>query len=260
MNGRRLTSRLLASFLAVSLAIGGGAALAETKDPWEGLNRRTFAANDFFDRILLRPVARGYVKVVPRFARQGVRNALANVATPLVAVNQLLQGKGVKAASDTGRFLINTTLGLGGLFDPATRFGLKAHNEDFGQTLQVWGLGTGPYLVAPLLGPTTVTDAIGSILGGFASPIRLVNDTQSQIIIRVVSVVDLRAGLLSAESLLSGDKYLFLRDATLQRRAFLVKDGKVDEDPFLNDEDDEDYADEDYWGVEDGEADVRAVE
>jgi len=188
--------------------------------------------------------------VVPGFARRGIHNAFVNLGTPSVALNQLLQGKGVKAVSDSGRFLVNSTLGIGGLFDPATPMGLQAHNEDFGQTLQVWGFGTGPHLVAPLTGSTTLTDAVGTFVGAFTNPLLLVNDTQSQVIVRVIGVIDLRAELLAAETLLSGDKYLFLRDATLQRREFLVADGQLEVDPFLNDDFDDFDDDEDDWDLD----------
>jgi phospholipid-binding lipoprotein MlaA len=227
------------------------AASAESADPWEKLNRKTFAVNDFFDRILIKPIATGYTKVVPRFARRGVHNALANFGTPIVALNQLLQGKGKAALSDTGRFAVNTTLGLGGLFDPATNMGMVAHNEDFGQTLQTWGLAPGPHVVLPLRGSTTVTDAFGSLVGTFTNPALLFQDTQTRVIITGVSLLDLRAELLSAETLVSGDRYLFLRDALLQRRQFLVNDGKVDEDPFLSDDFDDDAYDEDEdWEID----------
>ncbi len=237
----------------VSMLVLPERAYAQAPDPYEKLNRRMFGFNDFLDRIFLRPIAKGYTKVVPRFARRGIHNAFVNLGTPSVALNQLLQGKAGKAASDSGRFLVNTTLGLGGLFDPATQMGLQAHNEDFGQTLQVWGLGTGPHLVAPFTGSTTLTDSVGTLVGAFTNPLLLLNDTQSQIIVRALGVVDLRAELLSAETLLSGDKYLFLRDATLQRREFLVKDGQIEEDPFLSDEEfEDDFEDEeDDWGEDD---------
>jgi len=220
----------------------------QPQDPYEGLNRKTFAFNDFLDRNILKPVATGYVRVVPGFARQGIHNALVNLGTPAVALNQLLQGKVGLAASDSGRFLLNTTLGIGGVLDPATPIGLPAHSEDFGQTLQVWGVGPGPHVVTPFTGSSTVTDSVGALVNAFTNPLNLVNDTQSQIIVRVVSVVDLRAQLLSAETLLSGDKYLFLRDATLQRRKFLVEDGQLEEDPFLSDE--EFYDEEDDWELD----------
>lgn len=220
----------------------------QPQDPYEGLNRKTFGFNDFVDRNIFKPVAKGYVKAVPGFARRGIHNALVNVGTPAVALNQLLQGKPVKAASDSGRFLLNSTLGIGGLFDPATPIGLQAHSEDFGQTLQVWGVGPGPHVVAPFTGSSTVTDAVGTFVGAFTNPINLF-EPQTQIIVRVIGVVDLRAELLAAETLLSGDKYLFLRDATLQRRKFLVADGELEEDPFLSDEFD-DFDDEDDWELD----------
>lgn len=248
MMGRVLLLTLMVALTATTVT---SVAHADTTDPWEGINRKTFAVNDFFDRILLKPVARGYTKVVPKFLRQGVHNALVNIGTPVVALNQLLQGKGRDAASDTGRFLVNSTLGLGGFFDPANGIGLKAHNEDFGQTFQVWGIGRGRHIVLPLSGSTTVTDGIGSIVGGFVNPLSLLsNDVQSSVIVRVVGVVDLRSELLSAESLISGDRYLFLRDAILQRRQFLVHDGELEEDAFLTDDEfdyDEEGDDED-WG------------
>ncbi len=235
-------------------SVGGCASWAvgpngQPQDPYENLNRKTFGFNDFVDRNVFKPVAKGYVKVVPGFARRGIHNALVNLGTPAVALNQLLQGKGVKAASDSGRFIVNSTLGIGGLFDPATPMGLQAHNEDFGQTLQVWGVGPGPHIVSPFTGSTTVTDAVGTFVGAFTNPINLF-ETQTQIIVRVVGVVDLRAELLSAETLLSGDKYLFLRDATLQRRMFLVADGELEEDPFLSDEFDDYEDDEDDWELD----------
>jgi len=250
--GRQI-SALRMTFVAVAvLILVPVGAHAQNADPYENLNRKTFAVNDFFDRILLKPVAKGYTKVVPRFARRGIHNALVNLGTPVVALNQLLQGKGRSALSDTGRFAVNTTLGIGGLFDPATGMGMVAHNEDFGQTLQTWGVAAGPHIVLPLRGSTTVTDAIGSLIGTVVNPTLLFSDTQTRIIITGVSVIDLRAELLSAETLVSGDKYLFLRDALLQRRQFLVNDGEVIDDPFLSDDFDDfdDEGEDDDWEIE----------
>jgi len=246
---------LIAATLLASL-LGSAPVAAEIRDPWEGVNRKIFGVNDFLDRRILRPVAKGYTRVVPGFARRGIHNALVNIGTPIVALNQALQGKGRDAASDTGRFLVNTTLGIGGLFDPATGMGLPAHQEDFGQTLQVWGMGSGPHIVLPLRGSTTVTDGVGMILNSITNPVLLFSDTQTRLIVTGVSIIDTRAELLSADTLLSGDKYLFLRDASLQRREFLISDGELDEDPFLSDDedwDDEDWEDEDDEWQEDAE-------
>lgn len=259
----RLLTAILVCFALVTLSGCASWRLGpngQPQDPYEGANRKVFGFNDFVDRNILKPVAKGYVKVVPGFARTGIHNALVNLGTPAVALNQLLQGKPVKAASDSGRFLVNTTLGIGGLLDPATPIGLAAHNEDFGQTLQVWGVGPGPHVVAPFTGSSTLTDAVGSFVNAFTNPLNLVNDTQSQIIVRVIGVVDLRAQLLAAETLVSGDRYLFLRDATLQRRAFLVADGELEDDPFLSDEFD-DFDDEDDWELDsDPEPETQADE
>ena len=238
-----LLRRCLASLLVVSFALAAPVSLAETPDPWEGLNRRFHASNSFFDRILLRPIARGYTKVVPRFARQGITNLFRNLGTPGVAVNQLLQGKPRLFLSDTGRFLVNSTLGIGGLFDPATGAGLPAHQEDFGQTFRTWGIPTGRYLVLPLLGSSTVTDGVGSILDAFTNPVRYHETLIVRYSIYGLNILDLRANLLGAGTLVSGDEYLFFRDAYLQRREFLQYDGQLESDPFLDDDFD-DFDDE----------------
>ena len=146
-----------------------------------------------------------------------------------------MQGKPGPAATDTTRFLINTTLGLAGLVDVATAVGLDTHEEDFGQTLSVWGVQNGPFLVIPLRGAATTTHAFGMVVEVFANPFQLISPARDRYIINGVNFVDRRARLLAAESLLTGDEYLFLRDAYLQRRAYLVNDGELEEDPFLDD-------------------------
>ena len=136
------------------------------------MNRRVFAFNDAMDRWVLKPVAKGYTKITPRLLRRGVSNFFVNLSYPFVIVNEFLQGKFAEGASDTGRFVMNTTLGLGGLFDPATGADLQLHDEDFGQTFAKWGVGSGPYLVIPFLGPSDVRDGIGSGVGFAAQPTR----------------------------------------------------------------------------------------
>ena len=150
-------------------------------------------------------------------------------------MNQLLQGKGRKGVSDASRFLINTTLGIGGIFDVATSAGLKRHEEDFGQTFSVWGIGNGPYFVIPFRGASTTTQAVGLVFDAFTNPIRLISPSSVRYATWGLSLVDVRVELLTAESLLTGDEYLFVRDAYLQRREFLVLDGVVEDDPFLDD-------------------------
>ena len=146
------------------------------------------------------------------------------------------QGKPRHGLSDLARFGLNTTLGLAGVFDVASRGGIAKHEEDFGQTLSVWGVPQGPYFVIPLLGPSTVTTAGGRFVDSFANPIRYIEDDTTQYAVLALYIIDTRARLLEAETLVSGDEYLFIRDAYLQRRQFLIDDGQVEEDPFLDEE------------------------
>ena len=138
----------------------GDAKVRSPIDPWEPLNRVTYAFNDGLDTVTLRPISKGYKKIVPGFVRRGISNFFANLRTPLIIVNNLLQGKGRDALSDTGRLLVNSTVGIGGLIDVATPAGLEEHDEDFGQTLAKWGVPDGPFLMVPFLGPRTLKDAI----------------------------------------------------------------------------------------------------
>lgn len=222
-----------------------GAAAAESDDspatpgnadPWEGFNRKVHSFNDFLDRWVLKPVAKSYDWVMPDPLQRGVSNAFDNLLTPWVAANQFMQGKPRHGLSDLARFGLNTTLGLAGFIDVASKGGIAKHEEDFGQTLVVWGLPLGPYLVLPLRGPSTVTTAGGFVVDSFANPIRYVEDDTTRYGLLALYIIDTRARLLEAESLVSGDEYLFIRDAYLQRRQFLIDDGQVEEDPFLDEE------------------------
>ena len=205
-------------------------------DPWEGLNRKIYAFNDFADRYFMKPVAKGYQKVTPSPLRRGITNFFSNLSYPVVALNQMLQGKFRQSASDVGRFIVNTTLGVGGLFDPATPAGLPPHDEDFGQTFAKWGAHAGPYLVLPFLGPSTVRDGIGSAVNFYAQPVRyLVDDERTRYSMTALNFIQIRASLLDAEQFLGGDRYVFMRDAYLQRRDYLIHDGQVTDD-FLNDD------------------------
>jgi phospholipid-binding lipoprotein MlaA len=212
----------------------------DPRDPWEGFNRQVQWFNDDADRYIVRPIAKGYTRVVPRPVRRGVSNVFTNLLYPIVIVNQFLQGKPRDGFSDLGRFILNSTVGLAGLLDPATHVGLPKNDEDFGQTFGVWGAGPGPYLVLPILGPSTVRDGTGSFVGAMMYPWRYAEDERIRWGATVLFAIDVRAGLLDAEDLISGDRYVFLRDAFLQRREFQIRDGNV-EDTFL----DEDWDDDD---------------
>ncbi|MFT7144978.1 MAG: phospholipid-binding lipoprotein MlaA, partial [bacterium] len=202
-------------------------------------NRAVFKFNDTLDGYILKPAAKGYDAVTPAFARTGVRNFFSNLNYPLVFTNQFLQGKFKLAVQDTGRFLINSTFGLAGLIDVAEEFGLEEHNEDFGQTFGTWGMASGPYIVLPIFGPSNVRDGLGFVAHSYADPFetRYINERRAtKNRLKGLSLLETRAGLLQTEKLLSGDKYSFMRDTYLQRRADLIADGVANEtDPFLDD-------------------------
>lgn len=219
---------------AAADAVGGGASTdapaPSKRDPFEVYNRKVYAFNDMVDTAVLRPAAEGYRRAVPELARTGVDNFFGNLADVWSAFNKLLQGKVVQSAQMTLRVATNTVFGLGGLLDPATEFGLERQPEDFGQTLGVWGVPTGPYLMLPILGPSTVRDTAALPLDrGVASPSRyLGGSTNAQVGVTGLQLVAARAGLLSASKLLGDvalDKYAFLRDAYLARRRSQLYDG-----------------------------------
>ncbi len=224
--------KYLLAIAVSSLALLSGCAstTASKADPLEGLNRATYRFNDAVDEAVFKPVAKGYQAVTPTFFRAGVTNLFTNIGDVATALNNLLQGKGGHAASDTGRFLINSTLGVLGLFDVATPMGLEKHNEDFGQTLGVWGVNSGPFLMLPLMGPSTLRDAAGRPVDAYAGYSRYVDHIPSRNSAFGLEVIDLRANLLGASSTLDAaalDKYQFVRDAYLQRRLRSVYDGKA---------------------------------
>jgi phospholipid-binding lipoprotein MlaA len=206
----------------------------DPRDPWERFNRTSFAINDALDRATLKPAAKAYKKVTPKIVRTGISNFISNLDTISTVINDVLQGKMRQAGQDSARFLMNTTLGLGGLFDPASAAGLERNDEDFGQTLGKWGVKSGPYLMLPLLGPSTVRDTLGRIPDQFTHPVNYLEDDSTRFLIRAVDVLDLRAGLLDLDAQLekSYDRYAFVRSAWLQRREYMVTDGNI-EDPAL---------------------------
>ena len=209
------------------------------QDPFERWNRGVYKFNDGLDRAVLKPVARGYQKAVPQPARTGVSNFLANLHTPTVMINDALQGKPKAAATDLWRFVLNTTVGLGGLLDPATIAGVPRNEEDFGQTLGKWGVKPGPFLEIPLLGPSDLRDAPAKIVDVYTYPPTYAKHAWVTYGIWGVYLVDTRAGLLSLDSTIQQayDPYVFIRDAFLQHRAYLISDGKATDDEPLVDPD-----------------------
>jgi phospholipid-binding lipoprotein MlaA len=234
-----------------SLAIAAGLSACVTlppnaprspHDPLERWNRGVYKFNDALDRGVLKPVAKTYVKVLPHPVRTGVRNFFSNLDTPTVMINDLLQAKPLAALNDLGRFLMNTTIGLGGLLDPATHAGLAKNDEDFGQTLGRWGVHAGPFIELPFLGPSDLRDApsrfVDTYTGGQYWAFR-----KSSVYLKYglwgLNFVDKRAGLLSLDDAMTNafDPYVLVRDAYLQHRAYLVSDGKLPLDSSSDDTD-----------------------
>lgn len=199
-------------------------------DPWESFNRPVFRFNDTLDTYALKPIAKGYQAITPQFVEDGVHNVFNNIGDVGNLVNNVLQGKMHDAGVDTGRLIANTTFGVLGVFDVATRMGLDRNDEDFGQTLGAWGVSSGPYVVIPLFGPSTVRDAGAMVPDSFLQPYPYIDHVPTRNVTRAVDVVDTRANLLSAEKMITGDKYIFIRNAYLQNREFRVKDGEVEDD------------------------------
>ncbi len=201
----------------------------EPNDPLEVVNRPIYSFNMTADKYVLRPVAKGYVKVVPSPIRTGIGNFFDNFFYPRVILHDLLQGKFVQATQDTGRLLLNSTFGLAGFLDPATIVGWKRNDEDFGQTLGRWGVGDGWYLMLPFFGPSSNRDLIGLVGDNWTDPLEYMDSLQfeDRAIITGVTAIDSRAGLLDFDSILEQqlDPYVFMRTAYLQKRLNEVYDG-----------------------------------
>lgn len=244
--------RLLAASLAAAVvALGTGCATAPPPappgadatvaapkpapktDPWENWNRKVFAFNDAVDSAVIRPVATFYANVVPSFMRTGVTNFFGNFADAWSAVNNLLQFKLADTGQDVARVSTNTLFGLGGLIDVATVAGIDSQREDFGQTLGRWGVQPGPYVVWPLFGPSTLRDSVALPVDRYWGPALAFADTNTQIILASLGLLNERANLLPTSRMLDDmalDKYVFVRDAYLQRRRSLVYDGNEPDD------------------------------
>lgn len=241
----------------LSMTLAGCATTGERNaaDPFEPANRQVYAFNQAVDRTTLKPVAKAYVNHTPKWIRTSVGHFFNNLDTPITIVNQLLQGKLKAAGQDTLRFALNTTLGLGGFFDPASDASLPRHDEDLGQTLGKWGVPPGPYLMLPLLGPSHLRDVPSQVANRFLEPFYWYDYGSERWISLALSLVDLRAGLLPLDATLERtyDPYAFIRDAYSQRRLFQVYDGEIPEDLLPQDEEEfEEEPEDDLEGVPEG--------
>lgn len=238
-------SPILHTVLAVALGLLSGCATLqsaeEDRDPLEGINRTIYSFNENVDKVVVKPIATGYRDAIPEFIRTGVANFFGNLTYPIVIVNDLLQGKLTQGLDDTSRFMMNSTFGLLGFLDVATPAGMPAHNEDFGQTLGVWGFGEGVYVVLPFLGPSNLRDAVGLAADYQIDPLTHHSDMSQRNVARGVKAVDARSRFLSAgrvfEEAASFDPYGFSREAYRQRRANLINDnGGVTTDELFEEE------------------------
>ncbi len=233
------------SCLFLGMWLGGCSSL-------EDYNRAMYKTNKVVDKYTLKPVAKAYRLITPDPVEKGVNNFFDNLSEVGTVVNSILQGKFRNAALSSSRIVWNTTLGLGGIFDVATAMNVKANPEDFGQTLQVWGVPTGPYIVLPILGPSTITDSVGLVGDYFTYPLTYYNDWSDHSVregVAVLRFTDMRAKLLPLEKKLEDmpDEYSFVKSAYLQHRASLVRDGAIQEsndidaefDALLDEEDEE---------------------
>lgn len=221
--------RRLATAGVVALALAGGASAQDEHDPYEGFNRTMFTVNETIDTYAAKPIAKGYDKAVPLPLKAGVGNFFNNAGDLWIGVNGALQGKLSDAGNDLARLLINSTVGIFGLFDVASEIGLEKHEEDFGQTLAVWGVSDGAYLYWPIIGPRTVRDTFGWGVDTFSDPVRATRPVSVRNGMSALRIVDIRASLLPADKVVEEaalDKYAYIRDGYLQRRRNLIYDGR----------------------------------
>jgi phospholipid-binding lipoprotein MlaA len=237
---RSFASRLLRALgLAGIVALAGCATATDPRDPIEPINRGIYKFNDTVDRAVVKPVAQGYKAVVPGPVRTGVTNFFGNIDDVFTALNNALQFKFQKATSDLMRVAFNTTFGIAGIFDVATSFGLEKHDEDFGQTLGYWGVGDGPFLMLPFLGPSNVRDSVGLAAYYQLDPVTNLDHVPTRNTLTALRVVDHRARLLDAEKVLDEaalDRYTFLRDAYIQHRRSAIYDGNPPREKLLDEE------------------------
>jgi len=223
----------LYSVALAAVIIGGLSGCATTannpKDPFEGFNRAMFTVNEGLDMVI-KPVAQGYDAAAPLPVKAGIGNFFGNIYDIWTAFNNFLQGKGGDGLSDVGRVLVNTTIGIGGVFDVASEMGLEKHAEDFGQTLGKWGVGDGPYFYWPLIGPRTTRDSFGWLVDTYTDPVWRVDDVALRNTLAGVRYIDLRASFLPTDKIVEQaafDKYNYIRDAYLQNRRSEINDGKA---------------------------------
>ncbi len=225
--------KIVSAVLLVAAMSGCATTRNNPVDPFEGFNRAVFNFNDGLDRVALRPVATVYQKVLPTFVQTGIGNFFGNLADVWTSFNNLLQGKVEDGLNDMMRVVVNSTLGFGGVLDIGSEAGLQKHKEDFGQTLGVWGVKSGPYVVLPLLGSSTLRDTLATPIDFAGDPVSYAESSRGRIAANLLRIIDVRANALDASALVEDaaiDRYEFIRDAYLQRRESKIHDGERKKD------------------------------
>ncbi len=230
MNYRRFTSIALLFFLSNFILAND--------DPFEEYNRKVWAFNEFLDNNFAKPTAEVYTSITPDFIEVGITNFFRNLNELDNTANQLLQGRPLLAINDFTRFLINSTIGLGGFIDVGSKFGLERHDEDFGQTLGTWGVGSGPFLMIPIYGPSTPRGLAGRTVSSVLSGTFAIEETDVRIGLTALDALETRARYLEVETLIIGDRYSFIRDSYMQYQAFESSNGEDQPDDFVDDMDD----------------------
>lgn len=234
---KSMTTVILLAVIGLSFGCASTAREADNIDPWEGVNRKIYAFNNKLDDVVLRPVAETYADITPQPVRNRVTDFFANISYVNVILNDFLQGKVEQGVADTTRLVYNSVFGLGGLFDVASHMDLPPNDEDFGQTLGVWGFGEGAYLMLPLFGPSTLRDVPDYPVSALTSPLYYVNNTAVTIPLAALDGVDTRARASGAFAFINEaalDPYIFMREAYLQRRTFLIHDGNPPQPDFFD--------------------------
>ena len=231
--------------VTVALVLSGCATTGTNPaDPWEGWNRKVYSFNTEVVDAVAKPVTEGYKAITPDFIETGVSNVFSNLGDIPNFLNNLLQGKPGDSISDLSRFVVNSTIGIAGLWDPASKMGLEKHDEDFGQTLATWGVSDGPYVMLPFLGPKTLRDTVAYPVDNYTDLTSHIDHVRTRNQVRILNLVDQRSALMAFEEQLesASDEYSFVRDIYLQNRKFKVFDGEIplDDDFECEEEDEED--------------------
>ncbi len=251
-----MMTRLNLAYLAgvvIGLTLLSGCASNQTReqgevlDPFEPVNRTVYRFNELADKYAIRPVAKGYQTITPSVVRTGITNFFDNISYPVDIVNAVLQGKFRQGGRDTARLVVNTTIGILGFMDPATKMGLVKHDEDFGQTLGVWGVPQGPYIVIPIFGPRTFRSGAGTLADVYINPQFLIFNSSVQTKLNIFWLIHVRSTLIGFDEEIQRafDRYAFVRDSYLQHRQYLLYDGEPPEQEFdIFDEEFDDFDEE----------------